>query len=485
MRRLEAEAAAAGDDDFDDDGEYEDEEDDDDLADMDAGSCADDEDIDEAAEAALVEQMEAEAGSVPARVPAPKAKPVVAARRATTATAAASSSRSMRPAASVAGYTPPASKPGHMQFWDLNNFKRLHAGKRVCIIGGTTCGKTTALYEIAGAMHRNEKRREQHKAEKARASGSTYKAKRGGVQFAVGFSKTENANGNLGGPVRNDDGDIKHQYSIMPSFCATHGFDEKKLADFMQYQIDTKSYGRMKTSLVIMDDIMSQKGVKNSAVLNEFMQNARNYGCGLIQGQHSVKQSSVDSRTQFHYVVCYEIAADQMKAFYDVFASRVFPTFKKFRETWMLMNRKLGQYWALVIDVQNSANSSRIEDRVFKFKAQNPDRDGYKIPHLCELGCWWIDRNLSKANKNQASLRELFDLSHIAQQHGIDLNQPALPMAQDAGEEGEEGEGTAAAPEQVAAGAGAGVESIVFDGHGRQGGGTVLEPAPSSFELRV
>ena len=459
-------------------GEEEEDEYEDDLADMEAGDCEDEEDIDEAAEAALVEQMEADEAaeaaeaaeeakvadmSVPRAPRAPRVAPVHSSRSHTRPSHRSHSSTS-RAAVSVAGYKPPAHKPGHMQFWDIHNFKRLHAGKRVCIIGGTTCGKTTALYSIAGAMHRNEKRRQLHKAEKARKEGKTCKTKRGGIQFAIGFSKTEKANGNLGGPVKDDEGEVKHKYSLMPSFCATHGFDEKKLADFMQYQIDTKNFGRMKTSLVIMDDVMSQKGVKNSPVLNEFMQNARNYGCGLIQGQHSVKQSSVDSRTQFHYVVCYEIAADQMKQFYDVFASRVFPTFKKFRETWMMMNKKLGQYWALVIDVQNSANSSRIEDRVFKYKAPNPDLPDYKIPHLCELGCWWIDRNLSKDQKNQTSLRDLYDLAHIAQQHGITLKQTAHPIG---GEDDEPGE-----------------ESVVF-GNGGGGMGTVLEPAPSSFELHV
>lgn len=484
-RRLEAEAASEADDGgyYDDDGgldedddeeeladmEDDEEEDDEELADMeddDDGDDGDDggEDEDELDDDALDDASEAAGETKVAGVhrgAAPRRGPRRGARPSRAATARVAT------APMVASVVPVPHKPGHMQAWDIHNFKRLHAGKRVCIIGGTTCGKTTALYEIVGAMHRNEKLREVHKAQKERERGKPYKAKRGGIQFAIGFSKTENANGNLGGPVRNDDGDVVHKYSLMPSFCATHGFEEQRLADFMQYQIDTKSYGKMKTSLVIMDDVMSQKGVKNSPVLNEFMQNARNYGCGLIQGQHSVKQSSVDSRTQFHYVVCYEIGADQMKAFYDVFASRVFPTFRKFRETWMTMNRKLGQYWALVIDIQNSANSSRIEDRVFKFKARNPDRDDFKIPHVCELGCWWIDRNLSKATKSQTSLRDLFDLAHIAHQQGISLGQPAQPMGEADGMQDE-------AP---------GNESVLFSGG--VAGGTVLEPAHSSFDLRV
>ena len=376
-----------------------------------------------------------------------------------------------------------------MAHWDLFNHQRLHAGKRVLMIGGTTCGKTTAMHQIAGAMHCNEKRREWERCEKARKSGKKCVPRRGGIQLAIGFSKTERANGNLGGPIRDgDDDSIKHKFSIMPSWCANHGFIEAKLAEFMEYAIATKEVGRMKTSLVVMDDVMSQKGVKNSAVLNEFMQNARNYGCGMIQCQHSVKQASVDARTQFHYVVCYEIAADQMKQFYDVFASRVFPTFKVFRQTWMTMNKKLGQYWALVIDLQNAANSGELQDRVFKFRAKNPDDADYHIPHLCEMGCWWIDRRLKQDAKSKASLRELFDLAAVAQEKHVDLGMANAEAARR----------TAAAAADAADAASPTAHSVLLPmedeelrgaGGSRRaagtGSGTVLEGPQSIVELRI
>jgi hypothetical protein len=288
----------------------------------------------------------------------------------------------------------------HMRFFPLALLQPLH---RVLLIGGTTCGKTTALYEFVHAMHSNGKRG---------------KRKRG-FQFAQGFSRTETANGNLGGPVVDDDGTMQHKYALMPRYCAHSGYDEDKLAEFMQFQQNCKRLGRMKQSVVIFDDVMSQKGIKNSKVLNEFMQNARNYGCGSAASTHVVKQMSPDARTQYHWVVCYELAEDQMQHFYKVFASRVFKSFKSFQNTWVRLNEKYGKYWALVIDLQGT-NGSTLVERVFKYKAADPTAAGFRIPHICDLGFWWIQERMSKTVES-ASLNQVFDLVAVAQRKGLSM----------------------------------------------------------------
>ncbi len=334
---------------------------------------------------------------------------------------------------------PPPQRRQHeraMRKWDLDEFQALHPGSRVLIIGGTTCGKTTAMYQIAGAMHRNGKRmrnaenakiKEHNAAQYAnpdRRSRQPQKAlkKVVGIQLVIGFSKTEKANGNLGGPIRDSDGnpDPKFPYALMPRWCAHHGFHEQQLRKFMDLQMDYKAVGRMKTAIVVMDDIMSQKGMKSCASLNEFMQNARNYGCGIIMSQHSIKQSSVDTRTQFHWVVCYEMASDQMKQFYDVFASRLFSSFAVFRNVWMQVTNKLGQYWALVINIQAKVKSNNPWDRVFKFRAEDPTTDAYKIPHIGEKGLWWLDKRIRKRAQAVDSSK-LFNLQAVASMAGVAL----------------------------------------------------------------
>ena len=317
--------------------------------------------------------------------------------------------------------------------------ERLTPLKRVLLIGGTTCGKTTALYEIIRAMHKNGKR-----------------SKKGvGIQFALGFSKTENANGNLGGPVKDDDGNVLHKHAPMPQFCANHGYDEGRLAEFMDYQIQTKAVGRMKQALVIGDDVMSQKGIRYSKVLDEFQQNARNYGCGAIWSTHSVKQMSVDARSQFHFVFCYELARSQMLNFFEEFGSRVgFKSFKAFANTWNRITTRLGKYWALVIDL-DGRHGSRLVDRVFKFRAADPTAAGYHVPHICEAGFWWINARLAK-RAARVSIRQLFDLAALAERKGLNLGAHNMPAI-------------------AAAGGGAAAGSVAGGGANTQVGGEVEE----------
>lgn len=307
--------------------------------------------------------------------------------------------------------------------------ERLDELKRVLFIGSTTCGKTTGLYDFVKHMHRQAKRKKCRRHKKTACAkhaerwcevcGTCAECRKvaKGIQTALGFSLTEDANGNLGGPVRDNDGNIIHKYALMPKCCAHHGFHESILSEAMDYQIATKSAGRGKSMLVVLDDVLAQKGVKNCAKLNEFMQNARNYKSGLVCAMHQPKQLSPQSRGQFHFVVCYGLGKDDMKAFYDSWASKAFPNFKAFENTWRRISKKLGKYWAMVIDLHAGG---AVSNRVFKYKAPNPDADDYHIPHICEKGLWWIQKHMQEEAK-AANMQELFDLETIARARGVRL----------------------------------------------------------------
>lgn len=279
---------------------------------------------------------------------------------------------------------------------------RLSILNRVLIVGSTMCGKSTAIEAILRAMHEN---------------GKASKSKRG-IQFAVGFSKTERANGNLGGPVMDNDGNVQRTYALMPRFCVHDKYSDEVLQEFMDYQMDSKRAGRMKQSVAVFDDVLSQKGIKNSAILNEFMQNGRNFGTGGVFAGHSVKQLGVDARSQFHFVFCYELDKAEMHKFYELFGSRAFGTEQGFRRTWRRLTKKLGKYWALAIDLHNPGS---LTDRVFKFRAPNPDAPMYRHLHICEAGFWWLQMQLEAKDTTAMTSKQLFNLADLAARQGINL----------------------------------------------------------------
>lgn len=285
--------------------------------------------------------------------------------------------------------------PRKLKFFPV---ERLAPLKRVLILGTTMCGKTTALHNIVYQMHVQGKKK----------NGV-------GIQVAIGFSNTERANGNLGGPIKDNDGNVTSKYALIPKWCAHHGFDEALLREFMDYQIMTKEAGRGKTSLVIFDDLLSQKGLKNNSTINECLQNSRNYKTGVVVSAHGPKQLCGDSRGQFHFAFIYGLPNDQMKGFYDSFASKAFASFKAFDSTWRRISKDLGQYWCMVIDL---SAGGELNNRVFKYRAPNPASPTYRTPHVCEAGMWWIQSHLRKKEEKK-DLSNLFNLMQLAQSRGV------------------------------------------------------------------
>lgn len=304
---------------------------------------------------------------------------------------------------------------------------RLDPYKRVLFIGGTTCGKTTGIMHFMKHMHLQGKRMKckaheevckTHKARFCAVCGNCKACRETahGIQLPIGFSNTERANGNLGGPMRDKDGNVTSKYAIMPQFCARHGFDEELLRAAMDYQMATKAVARGKNMVVVFDDLLSQKGIKNNATVSEYIQNARNYKSGLVVASHNPTQLAPQMRDSIQFVVCYELAEESMKSFYKFYASRAFKTFKKFINTWKRISKDLGKYWAMVIDLQCGGD---LNNRVFKFRAPNPDADDYHIPHFGEKGLWWVQHKLHKKQGPTKTAAELFDIEALAKAQGL------------------------------------------------------------------
>ena len=110
-----------------------------------------------------------------------------------------------------------------------------------------------------------------------------------------------------------------------------------------------------------------------------------------------------------------------------------------------------------------------MEDRVFKYKAKNPDDSDYHVPHICEKGCWWIDRKLPAKEKAKKTMKQLFDLAAIASAKGIAFGRSG------AGDKSNEDAGAYSVILPVD-------EDTMGAGHGS--GGTVLEKPPTVVAMR-
>ena len=285
----------------------------------------------------------------------------------------------------------------------LNVFpvSRLEMFKRILIIGGTTSGKTTALHQMVGHMHANGKRKNGR-----------------GIEFGIGMSKTENANGNLGGPVKDNDGVIEHKYSLFPRMLVRHGFNEPLLKDFMAYQIATKAAGRMRNAIFVGDDIMCDKALRKSDAVKELQMNARNFGLGAFWTTHTTKQMDSDSRTQFHFIGAFDMPMLELEKFYNIADNHAFPTFKAFKQSWKLLHKE--EHWMMIIDMHAKGDKS---NRAFKWRAVDPDlkrNPTYTIPHVVQPGFWWISQQCF-TDPAMANMQKLFDLTDLLQQNGVDV----------------------------------------------------------------
>lgn len=276
---------------------------------------------------------------------------------------------------------------------------------RVGFLGASMSGKTRGLYDFLLLADFNHKREHGH-----------------GIQIAFGFSRTEDGNGNLGGPVRDNNNNVISKYALMPSMFATTGFSQERLEEIMDYQMKTKKAGRGKECMIIFDDVFNGKGMNRNPVLDQLAQNGRNGMMGMYVAGHKMKQWGTGVRSTLHYVVVYDLSKKEVEDFRLEFAAELFDTNEELWSFWKALRKRKGKYWAMVIDVKNTANSAVFSDRVFVFSSRDPSAPDYFIPHFCERGFWWLQHQLECADKDEVDLAGLFDLGDIAQARGLHLD---------------------------------------------------------------
>lgn len=293
--------------------------------------------------------------------------------------------------------------------------EHLDLSKRVCFLGATMSGKTRGLYDFMMMANARHIEKFGH-----------------GIQIAFGFSSTENGNGNLGGPVINNQGKLLSQFSIMPSMFAMHGFSKQRLEDIMTYQMKTKNAKRGKECMIVFDDVFNENGMNRNTTLDKLAQNGRNGMMGMYVSGHKMKQMGTGVRSSMHYVVVYDLEKSELGDFHTQFAAELFDTKQELWDWWMLLRRRKGKYWSMVIDVKNIANSSKFEDRVFVFRSRDPSAPDYFIPHFCEKGFWWLQKHLERRGETQVDVDALFDFGRITASRNIDVgraNAKALDKA--------------------------------------------------------
>lgn len=263
---------------------------------------------------------------------------------------------------------------------DTDEFTRL---RRVLFLGPSMVGKTVLMEYVIRLMHR---------------PGSH-------IQFGIGISKTEEANFNLGGK--------RGKHGIFPKVFVRNTLDPKFIGAFITYMKQMAYMGRVKRTLIILDDVVCDKSAINSKEVNELMMNSRNMGTGVMATSQGVRRFGPDARINYHIVIAFDLGGESEKL-WEVFYKPFMPDKHKFMRMYQRVLRE--DYTALVL---LTYKTGAVRDKVFKIKAPFDPDNPPKKPRLCELGFWWIDRD-AFCDPFARVGKEIFDTDAMRAQLGLD-----------------------------------------------------------------
>lgn len=269
---------------------------------------------------------------------------------------------------------------------------------RCLIIGMSGAGKTVAMYYMLAAIHGVKHR----------------------VRRVLGFAKSEEANGVLGGKVG--------QKGIMPKLFAHYKFEPEILSKFFLIQKACAKRNQNKEAIVVLDDLMCDKKVVACPATAELCMNGRQYDVGVIATAHGVKQLGPDIRNMFEVIIAFDMAGEAEKL-YKVFFTSVFRNFKEFEECYLPIVKAPplpGQdrrRRAIVLD--RRAPGGRIQDQVFTFEVPMEIAMGWTkkdakgiltptipLPRLGSANKWRVSERVVKDDIDD--IKDPFDMGDIA-----------------------------------------------------------------------
>jgi hypothetical protein len=254
--------------------------------------------------------------------------------------------------------------------------------RRVLFLGPSMAGKSVLMEHIIRLMNKPGKH----------------------IQFGIGISKTEEANFNLGGR--------RGERGILPKIFVRNTLEPKFIGGFISFMKKMASQGRVKRTLVILDDVVCDKSAINSKEMNELMMNARNMDTGTMATSQGVRRFGPDARINYHIIVSFDLGGETEKL-WEVFYKPFMPDKHKFFRMFRRVVRE--PYTAMVLLTYVPGG---VKQKVFKIKAPFDPDNPPKKPRLCELGFWWIDRDAYDDPFARVG-KEIFDTDAMRAQLGL------------------------------------------------------------------
>lgn len=217
----------------------------------------------------------------------------------------------------------------------------------VLLIGKRGSGKSILMRDLAYRLHQT-----------------------GQVDFAAGFSPTEDTQGSFG--------------QFLPSTAIHEDYDEGVVSDIMRAQKKQWRRGHGSNMVLFMDDIMYNKSVLKTKVIRELFLNGRHRHVGLVLAAQYCMDLGPELRSNLDVVICCResIKSNREKLYKNFFG--LFGTYEEFSRT---MDATTSNYECLVLI--NNVASNDISKCIFWYKA-DPDVPQFRI------GCerfWRMHRN--------------------------------------------------------------------------------------------
>ncbi len=188
-----------------------------------------------------------------------------------------------------------------------------------------------------------------------------------------------------------------------PPIFVSSEFSDDTVSKFVKRQQDISAKQKQlgfenidNRGLLILDDLMFDKGawVNSRNIANVFC-NGRHYGINFIITLQFCLGIPPTLRNNVDYIFIFrEARMVERKKLYEHWAT-IIPTFEMFCE---LMDSCTNDYGCLVID--NASRSSRLEDNVFYYKAQ--DNGPFR---LCSDRAWSFSERQVHNNRNSATTK--------------------------------------------------------------------------------
>ncbi len=246
--------------------------------------------------------------------------------------------------------------------------QELGAGVRVCILGRTCCGKTTALRELAMAIAAHETPLEQTSPQPASAAAEEAAPQEAtGIEAVIAFSHHGQCCGALGGPRLDDSG------TILPPHVVHDGrWDEALFRAFVTAQRKRLAAGHVRPSLALFDETFAKLPSRDvEAALQDAAASASEMRCSIVTSARCLPAVPRPLRSTVDFLVCFDASREHLNALFRRYARHIFVSFDEFDQVWEL-KASLGAFWALVLDVRNQGQYTRAENRAFWYKAAFP-----------------------------------------------------------------------------------------------------------------